>query len=504
MSAWKDFVTASLLGTEKGGATAAIPAVMGDVLGPAEKLDPEARFLTRAGAVALWKRTGWKPVRGEVLLSPPSPPESVPLINPASIAHLRAMLGGHCAEALPEWLGEVARLGKRVPPELLPALLEWARQNRARRPLAVSAGGERVRWLATRNPAWNFAADDSPEHWETGGREQRVAILRHWRATDPALSREKLASVWNEESADARTALLGTLEEGLAEADAEFLERALDDRSKEVRQAAADLLARLPGSAYTARMRARAEGLLIFHRGGLLSRSTLEVHLPPEPDAAALRDRVDPKAFGQQRAFGDKATLLIQILAAVPLRHWTDAFRQTPTALLQALKKSEFADAVMTGWKFAAVRQRDAAWAEALLDAPDRPSDVLISSHTLCEVLPEDKRAARLTASLRDGILGREYKHETWHPFAMQLYSFKGYYPDALGRELIAALRRVAADERNPAYHVWNGVKNLLLPIPPALLPEATQGWPAENLRVGPVVELLTFRYETLTALAQP
>ena len=505
MSAWKDFVTAALLGTEQGGAMPPLPAALADALGPTEALGPEARFLTRAGAVALWRRTGWQAGRPGVTLRSPAPPETAPVVNPASGGHLRAMLGGHCADALPEWLGQVARRGKRVPPELLPALLEWARTNRTQRPLAAAAGGERVHWLATLNPAWNFAADDAPEHWETGGREQRVAILRQWRATEPALAREQLAAVWSTEPADARTTLLETWTEGLTEADEEFLERALDDRSKEVRQVAADLLSRLPGSAYVARMLARADGLLSFHRGGLLSRSALEVHLPPDPDAAARRDRVDPKFYEGQKVFGEKAVLLILILRAVPLRHWTERFRQTPAELLQALKKSEFADAVATGWKFAAVRQKDAAWAEALLDGPVQPGDVLMYRYSLYEALAESERMARLTASVR-GLLEGEYKYEAWLAFTAQLWVHQGYYPDALGRELLTSLRRLAAatNERAPAYHVWNAAKTFVLPISPALLPEATQGWPAGDPRVSPVIELLTFRLEMLTALAQP
>ncbi len=504
MSAWKDFVTASLLGTEKSGAAAPLPAALGDVLGPAENLSPEARFLTRAGAFALWRQAGWKPVRSEVTVHPPAPSEDLPTISPTSIAHLRAMLAGHCAEVLPEWLGAVARSGKRVPPEWLPALLDRTRQHRAERPLAMAAGGARIRWLAGLNPAWNFAADDSPEHWETGGREQRVAILRGWRATDPALSREKLASAWNAEPADARTALLATWEDGLTDADAEFLERALDDRSKEVRLRAAELLARLPNSAFAARMISRAQGLLIHHRGGLLSRASLQVHLPPDPDSAAARDGLDPKAFGTQNRLGDKAVLLILILAAVPLRHWTEAFRQSPAELLPALKKSEFGAAVATGWALAAHNQRDAAWAEALLDSPVPPDAVLLTGRSLFKLLPEAARANRLVAELRGGALsslGNDYM--AWQQLASRFASFADLFPESLARELLEALRRSVAGGDKRHWRV-SGARPWLLKVPPSLLPNALDGWPADEPGIDEITALLTFRRDALAALTQP
>ncbi len=507
MSAWKDFVTASLLGTEKSGAATPLPAALGEVLGPAEKLDPEARFLTRAGALALWRRAGWKPVRGEAAVHPPAPAESLPLINPASIAHLRAMLDGHGAEVLPEWLGEIARLGKRVLPECLPALLEWARQNRAHRPLATAAGGERVRWLATLNPAWNFAADDSPEHWETGGREQRLAILRGWRASRPAEARARLEAVWSAEPADTRAALLAVLADGLSGEDEPFLERALDDRGKEVRLIAADLLARLPGSSFVARMIARAEPLLTFKRSGLLGRASLEVALPPDPDTAASRDGLDPQKFGPVNPLGAKATLLTLIVAAVPLRHWTDTFQQTPAELLKAVKKNEFADALATGWALAAFRQHDADWAEALLEAPVGPLPALLGHRPLSGLLPERARASRLVATLRAGAFPARNSWQAWQALASQFDSFSGYLPNELARELVNLLHRLKAGDRATPPEMWQYAKAWFLKMPPAFLPDALTGWSGEQTYAADLVsliELLTYRHEVLTALTQP
>jgi hypothetical protein len=91
-------------------------------------------------------------------------------------------------------------------------------------------------------------------------------------------------------------------------------------------------------------MIARATPLLAFKRGELFSRASLKVTLPSEFDAAATRDGLGPKPLGDRRTtLGEKAVLLVLILSAVPLRHWTDTFEQTPAGLVKAAEESEFA-----------------------------------------------------------------------------------------------------------------------------------------------------------------
>src|ERR1700677_3298820 len=140
MSAWGDFITTALIGTEKSPSSALPDALEQTVVPPVEQ-EAGAKFLTQAGAFALWRKAGWKPPRVSVSIAPAEPEEYIPLGN-GSTMHLRLMLGGHCAAVLPEWLGEAARLRRLLPPELLPALLERARQERALRPHALAAGGK--------------------------------------------------------------------------------------------------------------------------------------------------------------------------------------------------------------------------------------------------------------------------------------------------------------------------------------------------------------------------
>ncbi|MDB6174818.1 MAG: hypothetical protein JWL59_4129 [Chthoniobacteraceae bacterium] len=495
MSAWKDFVTAALIGTEKA-ALPQLPVPLDSALNGTVTMDREMRFLTESGAVALSRRAGWKPClnKTEILLAEA---ESTGEISRASAMHLRVMLGGRHLPLLSEWLIECARLQRHVPAELLPALLDRAAQDRSLRPLALGAGGRRIHWLAAYHPGWKFAAADSPELWETGSRDQRVAILRALRASAPEEARAKIEAVWKTEPADVRTAFIAELLPNLSEEEIPFLETLLDDRSKEVRRAVIDLLARLPSSPFAMRMIGRVKPLLVYKKSGILSRASMEVTLPADPDPAGLRDGLDSKAFGQQKVLGEKAVLLVQLIASVPLDHWGDS----PEALLKAAGKNEFGRALATGWTWAALRQRDAMWAEALLDAKVRPHAELIPAEPLFGLLPEPARIERLIAMLQDGAL-KKGDSATWHSLAGKLAAFPGHWPVRLGREVLAALR--LAVHNGIPWHLRALSQSLLTGLPPALLPEAMRGWPVEKEGVGELVEMLTFRHDALLAFSPP
>src|SRR6185503_19756432 len=164
------------------------------------------------------------------------------------------------------------------------------------------------------NPRWQFASAetvDAKSVWETGNAEQRVSVLKRMRETEPAAARELIESTWKQDGADERTKFVEAMSVGLSQSDEPFLEAALDDRSKQVRGAAAELLAELPASAFVARMIARAEPLLSFQAGtsgGILKRAKppkLGVTLPAEQfDKSWLRDGIvekPEKRMGQRQ-----------------------------------------------------------------------------------------------------------------------------------------------------------------------------------------------------------
>ncbi|TDC79539.1 DUF5691 domain-containing protein [Actinomadura sp. 7K507] len=415
MTVWNEHVTAALLGTERRD-----PPVLPEAPpegGPGG--DQAGRLLDQAALLAVRRRAGRVPSDAAPVPVALAPVEDVPVVPGAAAVRLRRILSGEQIRVLPEWLDAAAARGFRVPAQLLPELLERGRGDRMLRSPVARASGRRGVWLALQNTDWAYlvgSGDDpggGPEVWETGTRNRRVAYLTALRGTEPERARELLGETWAGEPAPDRAAFLATFGHGLTPADEEFLEAALEDRGKDVRQIASDLLARLPGSAYGERMAARARGCLVPETRTVRGRrqTWIRVDPPRDHDEEMARDGVPfhpsgsfaPRGGGP---VGTRAAWLREILARTPLSTWTELFQLPPMEIVclpitafagdsggpspQNESEADGRD-VHIGWARAALGQRDAGWARALLkggvmvDEPEALADLL-------SVLPEGER----------------------------------------------------------------------------------------------------------------
>lgn len=346
MNAWDELVSTALLGT---GRRRVDPAGLPAPVRPLVTGEAEEALLTAAAVLANYRRAGHVPTRPDTRL-PAAERDARPLVPPGARRRLLRMP----SELLAEWLRAVHEKGMRVPPEHLPALAEAARTRPGLRPPLAAVAGPAGSWLGERNPEWSFLVTVADHRaWELGTPLQRREWLRRTLATDPGAARTALASTWTREPAGERAELLAVLGEHLVPDDEPFLETALDDRAGQVRETAAELLARLPGSRLAARMRERAARLV--QPAG----ERWTVTLPDPDDAALLRD-----AGGVRHP----AELLRRIVGATPLDHWTRY--GTPE---QVLARAE-PGVLRGGWTLAAGRQGDALWGAALLAAADPAS----------------------------------------------------------------------------------------------------------------------------------
>lgn len=407
-------------------------ALLGTRRRPFPGEDPAGRLLDLAAVATVRRRAGRLPA--DAVPVAPAPVESAPVVNPAAAARLARILAGEQPRALPEWLRTAAHHGHRVPPRLLPDLLEKGRSERALRPFIAQVCGRRGMWLALMNPGWAYLVNEpSPDPatggeacdlgggpggpgatpdralWETGTRGRRVAHLRRLRRADPAAALELLRSTWVKEPAPDRTALLETLRLGLSPADEPFLEDALDDRAKDVRGLAAELLARLPDTRYARRMTARARACLRAELRVVRGRAHhwIVVEPPHVHDEGMLRDGVPFHPAGSfapkdasQVPVGARAGWLREILARTPLATWTDVFAVPPMEVVCLPIADDFATDVHIGWARAAVRQRDTAWARALLKGGVLIGEVEALADLLT-VLPGDERDAAAADLIR-------------------------------------------------------------------------------------------------------
>ncbi|WP_433295449.1 DUF5691 domain-containing protein [Actinoplanes sp. CA-030573] len=454
---------------------------------------PGEAGLLESAAVALTRhRAGVTPAAGHAPV-PAAPAETTPPLPPATGVRLirilsdGASVGAQIAqELLAQWLAAAAAKGGHVPPVALPALLDAGRRNSLIRPALARVAGRRGVWLAGMRGDWRWLRDEtvvvpeSPAIWATGTTGERLGYLTELRRADPARARELLATTWEQESSDDRARFLSAFATGLSLDDDPFLEQALDDRRKEVREAALDLLRGLAGSSLGRRMAARAADAV-----RLDTRGRLVVTPPEELDAGLRRDGV---AATPARGLGVSAWLLEETLAGAPLATWSD-----PVTMLRLARGNDWESALMHGWAKAAVAQNDAAWATALID---ERADMLRESvrWDLHLVLPPDE-LARLAgeALLRDD--GLAHRLLSIHP---------GNWSDQLSAAVFETIAHRARTDR----HTWQlgelcRAASLSMPPkwaePVGRLAQQLDQEPAASSRVRPVAELartLTFRHE--------
>jgi len=397
MTGWPEMLATALVGTDRRSTSAA-----------ATGTDPARDLLEQAAACSVYRRAGVRPVRG--LTAPESAPvETTPTVSEAAAATLADLLvntefavteyrGGFVAE----WLTLAVARNRRIPPELLPALLDAGRRRTELRPLIVAAGGLRTGWLAAQNPEWTYLTAEvaesmaDPVFWHEGTKDQRAGYLTDARRADPVAARDLLAADWPTLPPDERAQLLAILATGLGPDDEEFLEHALGDRRKEVRDAAVVLLAKLPGSAFNARMADRAHACLRV-RGGRIS-----VEPPTECDNGMRRDGILPKTHSGK---GERAFWLEQILAGTPLSTLTSI---APADYLTLSIEEGWDTPVLHGLAQAAAAQRDPAWAAALLDVlePQKLSSRRWIVEDLYPALDPDELVRRSIVGLRDPEAG--------------------------------------------------------------------------------------------------
>ncbi|WP_405647552.1 DUF5691 domain-containing protein [Streptomyces sp. NBC_00019] len=384
---WEELVTTALLGTDRRTPPGAAPGRAA----PVALLDAAATQTVR-------RRAGLRPAPAAARPEP-APADPRPGVPGAAARRLSMLLadrpgtggGGRrgtapdLMELLPQWLATANARGFAAPPEVLPALLDAARGRTDLRPAALAFAGPRAVWLARLNPEWRFALRAAPggdpalphprdtdrvrQLWQEGLFAERVALLAAIRAREPAAARELLAKTWATERAEDRLMFLDSLRTGLGADDEPFLEQALADRSRNVRATAAELLSALPGSALAARMAVRATACVAMDR--TRETPTITVEAPFECDASMERDGVVLKAPAGR---GERSWWFGQLVEAAPLRTWAARLGgRSPQEIVALPVTDDWRSELHAAWCRAAVRQRDAAWARALLGAPGAP-----------------------------------------------------------------------------------------------------------------------------------
>ncbi|MDB5353437.1 MAG: zinc finger protein [Planctomycetota bacterium] len=434
--------------------------------------EPATRLLAIAAAASLYGRVGRKPALDPNPAPDPCPPDDRPACTPEQARRLARMYQGEQDECLPEWIGLLAVSGGRLPHDAIVELLQ--RHEQGRFPIGPLRAilGVRGRWLAAKNPKWRILAggDEIVEPsttWESGAPDERMAVLRSLRASDPARARELVAATFAQEPANRRAAFVGEFARGLSMEDEPFLESTLDDRGKEVRRQAGDLLRRLPGSRLCLRMIERVRPCLTWKPGPLgIGPGPLVVELPSSCDKSAVRDGVEVKP-GQGAGLGERAWWLREFVSAVPPSSIAEILDVTANRIVEATVGTEWGSVLWNAWAISTVRHGDAEWADVLLQKTHGESDPLPDSgqeHALFGVLPGSRRDAEIMRRLR----ADPDRLRPSQPTLEFLQALAGPVGIEAGREILSRIRPYLVEERSrfpdpaqyPRLQTWSGARS--------------------------------------------
>ncbi|WP_336085872.1 SWIM zinc finger family protein [Nocardia sp. SSK8] len=454
-----ELVSVALMGTARRGVDGIhLDSAVATAL-PRHAGEPATRLLDTVALHDLYLRAGRLP--GTAPKPAPALDDPRPLLPRLPAARLSRLLTEK-SPFLPEWFATAAPFDFRLPDVLCVQALSAAAADTSLRGNLLRLAGRRGRWLAARNPAWAKLVDEFPidrgaleaatstpagtvtaqaepvgqstspepntksgtessstagapqpdgspttsdavpvghDIWLFGTPGERKDWFRELRRSDAAAALAVLDAAWSKESGPVKAELLELVRIGLSTSDESLLERGLDDRRGDVRRTAAELLVRLPGSAYGARMTARLAAWVRVGADG-----ALVVDVPVEVDAAAHRDGITDSTDQPKLRWdtGDaRLKTLHQVIAATPLPAWagilgTGTGAETAAAALSISLPARYAKVIVDGWVDAALAAGDSVWARELFGRATPTEQAVLRRRELFTLLDRDDRIAHI------------------------------------------------------------------------------------------------------------
>jgi hypothetical protein len=371
-----EILTSAILGTERH--PLSLPKVEGalsHVLDKLDTTDKQHHLLSVNALVGIYTRAGKLPAHAQKIQDTPCQPDTNEYCSPTAALLLSSMLSGSNKEIIPEWLSLAIAHKKRIPDELLPEILQYIEKNPDLIEKTLQVIGNRGRWLVLRMPGMekfrsairveSLPEDEIENFWQTEKLYARNLLLQKIRKINPANGLALVSSTWKEDKADERNTFLSTLIHGISMDDEPFLENALDDRSREVRQTAIDLLSYLPQSRLVQRQITRIQPYIQWQPGSLLRKAQLEFSFPEEITKEMERDGVI-RVNRFIRTFGEKGNILLHILRSIPPTYWNTRLQKNPQELLEIIQASDLKDLILESWNAATSLSQDSEWAKTL------------------------------------------------------------------------------------------------------------------------------------------
>ena len=470
MNLFKELVKTAIVGTKRQKLKLTLPDnKLGEVLSRLDSSDNEAYLLSAAGTISLYQKAGQLPVKNKQTQLKPCEQNDLPCCNQFAEQYLSIMLAGEYSDILPEWLTLANNLGIRVPFKYLPDLLTLGKKKQELRNLILPVLGKRGLWLAAQNPEWNYVVGENDRKtWETGSLEARQLLLRKLRLEDPKQALELLEKSWKKANAQEKATLLQVLQTGLSINDQQFLEFVLDDRRKQVRDIAAQLLLQLPDSDLVKRMIERVSPLIS------LNAKTLEIRLPHNCTQDMTRDGIDQSRYNS--GLGEKASLFLQMLSCVPPSFWCDTWAKTPGELVQSATYNQWKKVLLEGWAVAAIRNRDDSWAIALLEVSEQfqfgSVGVAMNKGELLKILPPEKaQSFVLDLLLEHQSKAFNQKHPAYELLKNSDYAWNYEISDRILSMLVDSIK---SNQNKSDWNLRSALQSFALYMEPCAIEQAT------------------------------
>lgn len=358
--AWQELVKIALLGTERSSLSEEAKELL-DTYGLNVKAELPKLILEGAALFSQMNKAGFKLKNFEGTMPAAVKNDGGEICSPRTARHLRLILKGTFEPALPEFIFHLNKNKKQLPPDSLPDLLDQCQKDKELWEKMAPAIGERGHWLLAQNPDWQFQMPSAePENWATSNKEERLHILQMLRKSAPKQAIELLESTWKEEGLKDKVDFLGMLEANLSKEDEPFLEYCLDEKRKEVRGIAANLLSKIPESGLVQRMIERLVDWMKWEG------EQLQINMPDALDKGAQRDGIATKKTSNKG--GIKAGWLKHVLSMVSPAMIASSFQRTPTQILQSMLKSDWAESLLEAIIETIVQQPNEKWLDAILN----------------------------------------------------------------------------------------------------------------------------------------
>lgn len=475
MEQLEELQTLLLLGTERSGMNEALQQYLQEQ-GIANADTPEKTAATALAFFRQWQRAGFLPEIWKKALPIQTDDLSAEVECSAAAARcLQEILEGKYSDALSEWVQLLLQARQVMPREALPALFQRCLSDAALWEKFQPAIGQRGHWLLQQNPVWKVLDEIQPDSaaWGTSTGVQRQALLRSIRKQDAALGLQLLQSTWDTEDPAQKAALLAELAKGLSQNDEAFLEKCLQERRKETRQMAAELLAGVPHSALIARYRAYLQACIKVENG------KLNLHLPAEAPEAWKNDGVEISGKAPYSAT-QRSAWLFQLLRRLPPADWEQYWGLEPQQTISLFAQQDREESWVQALTDASLLHHDLHWQEALaqwwLDHPASSSWQTAQGRHLLQELPPEVLPKLLLPFLQK----QAYLLDDDQVATYILSANPAPWDEQLSLALVQPFKRYLQSGENPFWNIWHYsrlLKALAYHCPPTLWGQLNSGW---------------------------